>query len=146
RPTPLVVSGVMYVNSKTKLFALNAVTGAVLWSVPLFAGPDAIEAAKTWSDGPQSRQRGPTFGDGRIYVTSPAGFVSALDAKTGGAVDLFGTQGGLAVGRDVLDFKFPGQYPRDASPSSLGFMLTHPPAYYNGTLYVGLSNGDNNIR
>src|SRR5712672_3117450 len=34
KATPLVVDGVMYVNTSSKLVALNATTGAELWSVP----------------------------------------------------------------------------------------------------------------
>src|SRR5713226_8208878 len=41
RPTPLVVDGVMYVNAKTKLFALNATTGNVIWNVPIFPASES---------------------------------------------------------------------------------------------------------
>ena len=53
--TPLVVDGVMYYDAGSKLFAVDAATGAALWTHqvdPPFAGSG----------------RGPTYGDGYIYA------------------------------------------------------------------------------
>src|SRR5215208_7337746 len=55
RNTPLVVDGVLYVDAGSKLFAVNAATGQLLWNV-------AIEPPFPASG------RGPTYGDGRIYA------------------------------------------------------------------------------
>src|SRR5262249_52674500 len=84
RPTPLVVNGIMYVNTRTKLFALKGDTGDVLWSAPIYTPPGApITSQADYSAALQNsssalsvnegyadyKQRGPTYGDGRIYIT-----------------------------------------------------------------------------
>ncbi len=70
--TPLVVDGVMYLHSGTRLVALNAVTGALVWTFDL-------EPAV-----PGGANRGPAYGDGRIYAFSAA-HLYAVDATTGKA-------------------------------------------------------------
>src|SRR5829696_3487804 len=55
RNTPLVVDGVMYVDAGSKLFAVNAATGQLLWNV-------AIEPPFA------ATGRGPIYGDGRIFA------------------------------------------------------------------------------
>ena len=80
--TPLVVDGVMYYNAGSKLFAVNAATGASLWTYqvnPPFPGTG----------------RGPSYGDGRIYAyggTYGGNVLYAIDAKTGQPVQSFGSK------------------------------------------------------
>jgi glucose dehydrogenase len=130
--TPLVVNGIMYFNSGSKLFALDGATGKRLWATEM-------DPAFTPSG------RGPAYGDGRIYAYGQTSLV-AVDAETGRPIESFGTKGLLPVINKALDAAYPGKYPADADPVALGyFSLTTPPTYYRGTLYVGLSHGDSHI-
>ncbi len=69
RNTPLVVDGVMYVDAGSKLFAVDAATGRLLWNVQI--------------DPPfPATGRGPIYGDGRIYAYGQS-ILYAIDAKIG---------------------------------------------------------------
>ncbi len=126
--TPLVIDGVMYYNAGSKLFAVDAATGAALWNYqvdPPF--PD--------------NGRGPTYGDGVIYAFGgPYGgnVLYAVDAKTGRPLQSFGSKGRLLVADEVVKFKFPK---KDAA----GYRLVAPPTYLNGMLYLGLSQSEKHI-
>lgn len=125
RGTPLVVDGVMYFNSGSKLFAIDATTGKELWI--------------TQVDPPfPASGRGPMYADGKIYAYGPS-VMYAVDAKTGKIVEGFGTKGRLLVADAALNAKYKGG--RD----SRGFVLTAPPAFYNGTLYVGFAFSENHL-
>jgi quinoprotein glucose dehydrogenase len=126
--TPLVVDGVMYYNAGSKLVALNAATGATLWTHeidPPFPGVG----------------RGPTYADGRIYAyggTYGSNVLYVVDAKTGQPLPSFGSKGRLLVADEVVKFKYPQ---KDAA----GYRLVGPPAYLKGMLYVGLANSERHI-
>lgn len=126
--TPLVVDGVMYYNAGSKLFAVNAATGASLWTYevdPPFPG----------------FSRGPTYADGRIYASGGSyggNVLYAVDAKTGRPLQSFGNKGRFLIADEAVKFKFPQ---KDAS----GYRLVGPPAYLNGTLYLGLANSERHI-
>jgi len=129
--TPLVVDGVMYFNVGSKLYAVNAVTGASIWTFqmePAFAGGG----------------RGPAYGDGRIYAFGPS-IMYAVEARTGELVDSFGDKGRLAIVNRALESKYPGKYPADLDPRSLGYSMTNPPTYHNGTLYAGMPFSDSHL-
>jgi alcohol dehydrogenase (cytochrome c) len=129
--TPLVVDGVMYFNSGSKLFAVDAVTGKSIWTFqmePVFQGGG----------------RGPTYGNGAVFAFGPSGMYS-VDAKTGKLLENFGDQGLLRLVNNALEFKYPGKYPADFDTASIGYSMRTPPAYYNNTLYVGLSLGDAHV-
>lgn len=130
--TPLVLDGVMYINSGSRLFALNGATGAQIWTVPIapaFPGSG----------------RGPASGDNRIYAYG-AMSMFAVEAKTGRPIEAFGTNGVLALVNKALDFKYPRKYPPSLDPKDLGYRpLTAPPLYYRDTVYVGLSHSDSHI-
>lgn len=122
--TPLVVDGVMYFNAGSKLYAVNAATGQQIWTAqvePEFAG----------------NGRGPTYADGRIYAYGRK-VMFAVDAKTGAVVESFGNKGRLQVADAAIRFKYPKQ---DAT----GYDMNSPPAYYNGTLYVGMALSEAHI-
>jgi glucose dehydrogenase len=127
--TPIVVDGVMYVHSGSNVYALNAVTGAVVWhfAMPPFVG--------------EVRQRGPAYGDGRIYAHGPHR-VYALDAKSGKLVESFGKGGLLNIVGEALHFKYPDLYPEGFDATRIGFELTGAAVYHNGTLYMGTGFGD----
>ena len=130
--TPLVIDGVMYLHSGTTLVALNATTGARVWTFNL--DPSV----------PGGASRGPAYGDGRIYAFSAA-LLYAVDAKTGRAVESFGNHGVLSVVPEALAFKYPGKYASDVDPTSLGYVMTTPPTYHGGTLYVAVGQSDNHL-
>ena len=94
RGTPLVVDGVMYFNSGSKIFAIDAATGAAVWNPGRAAVP--------------RNGRGPTYGDGRIYAYGRA-VMYAVDAKIGKLVESFGDKGRLPVAA------MSGQVPRQGS-------------------------------
>lgn len=124
RDTPLVADGVLYVDAGSKLFAVNAATGQLVWNVQ-------IEPPFPASG------RGPTYGDGRIYAYGQS-VLYAVDAKTGKIVESFANKGRLEVARAALQFKYP-----DKDPT--GYQMTTSPAYFNGTLYVGLAQSEHHI-
>ena len=61
-----------------------------------------------------------------------------VDAKTGKIVESFGNKGRLQVADAALRFKYP-----DKDPA--GYQIAGPPAYHNGTLYVGLAQSESHI-
>jgi glucose dehydrogenase len=124
RNTPLVIDGVMYVNAGSKLLAVDAATGQPRWNVQV---DPAFPASG----------RGPTYGDGRIYGYGRT-VLYAVDAKTGTIVESFGSRGRLEIARAALQFKYP-----DKDPT--GYEMTAPPAYHDGTLYVGLAQSEHHI-
>ncbi len=77
--TPLVIDGVMYVTSAwSKVFALNAKTGAPLWTFdPKVPGQAAINACCDVVN------RGVAAWKGRVYVGTLDGRLIALDAASG---------------------------------------------------------------
>jgi quinohemoprotein ethanol dehydrogenase len=126
--TPVVVNGVMYLNAGSKMYALNAATGQPVWT---------FEIPVPFSGG----GRGPAYGDGRVYAFGPS-IVYAVDAKTGAPVESFGRRGQLRIVNNALEFKYPGKYPADLDPTSLGYSMTTPPVYANGMLFVGVPFAD----
>jgi PQQ-dependent dehydrogenase (methanol/ethanol family) len=126
--TPLVVDGVMYYDAGSKLFAVDAATGAQMWTYqvdPPFEGSG----------------RGPTYADGYIYAYGGpynGNVLYAVNAKTGQPLQTFGSKGRLLVANEVLKAKYPN---KDAG----GYRLVGAPTYLNGTLYVGLSQSEKHI-
>ena len=123
----------MYFHSRSTLFALNATTGEELWTAALEAGPEAA--------GPV---RGPTFADGRVYAYRGADLY-AMDAGTGTPVESFGNQGVLPVVTEALLRKYPDTFPPTLDPVSIGYRITTPPAYHDGTLYVAAALSEGHI-
>lgn len=126
--TPLVINGVMYFHSGSRLFAVDAMSGDTVW---------VFDAPEEFSGG----GRGPAYGDGRIYAYGPS-IMYAVDAETGALVESFGRNGMLRIVNEALTFKYPDTYPPTIDPTSLGYRMTNPPTYQDGTLYVGLPFSD----
>ncbi|HEV3062540.1 MAG TPA: PQQ-binding-like beta-propeller repeat protein [Vicinamibacterales bacterium] len=126
--TPIVVGGIMYVNSGQTLFAIDASTGTTMWTKT---------AAQEFPGG----GRGPAYGDGRVYAAGRS-MIAAFEAETGRPVAAFGTNGVLNPARVALDFKDPGKYPADVNPETLGYFMASAPTYANGTLFVGLASSE----
>ena len=81
---PIVVDGTMYVQAKdNSLVALDAATGRELWVHP-FQGAVTTRGINYW----ESKDRG----DRRIFTIN-AGFLTAIDARTGKTVVSFGDNG-----------------------------------------------------
>jgi quinohemoprotein ethanol dehydrogenase len=129
--TPLVVDGVMYLHSGSKLVALDAATGQSVWT---------FEAEQPFIGG----GRGPAYGDGRIYAYGQS-TLYAVDAKTGKPVPTFGEKGFLPITNKALEFKYGGKYPTHLDPTRLGYSMSSPPTYFAGTLYVTLPFSDSLI-
>ena len=126
--TPLVIDGVMYFHAGSTLFAVDAATGESVWT---------FEAEEPFTGG----GRGPAYGDGRIYAYGQT-IMYAVDARTGVLVDSFGRDGLLSITNEALTFQYPDTYPPTIDPLSLGYSMTNPPAYRDGTLFVGLPFSD----
>jgi PQQ-dependent dehydrogenase (methanol/ethanol family) len=126
--TPVVVDGVMYFNAGSKLFAVDAATGRSLWTTevqPAFRGAGL-------------GRRGPTYANGRIYAYGET-FLYAVDAKTGKVVESFGNKGRLLVADAALRFKYGDRDP-------IGYEIASPPAFHDGTLYLGLAQSERHIQ
>jgi glucose dehydrogenase len=123
--TPLVVDGILYYNAGTKMFAVNAATGQPVWN---------FEASTPL------HRRGPSYGDGRIYTYGQA-MMYALDAKTGKPIETFGNKGRLPVTEAAVAFKY-----KRTDKDFPGYVLSNPPNYYNGTLYITVANSERHIR
>ena len=81
---PLVLDGVIYVQAKNNsLVALDAASGRELWAHP-FQGPVTTRGMNYW----ESKDRS----DRRIFTTN-AGFLTAIDARSGQTVMSFGDNG-----------------------------------------------------
>jgi glucose dehydrogenase len=124
RGTPLAVDGVLYFNSGSKLFAVDGATGKERWVTQ-------IEPPFPASG------RGPAYADGRIYAFGPT-VLYAVDAKTGRPIESFGNKGRVLVANEALASKYPGT-------DAVGYSIQAPPAFYNGTLYVGLALSEAHI-
>ena len=84
---PVVVDGVMYTAAGDGIVALDAATGAAIWSHPLKGGLGA-RGFNYW----ESRDRA----DRRLLFLS-AGFLTAIDAKSGMPIASFGDNGRVDV-------------------------------------------------
>ena len=131
--TPLVVDGVMYLHSRSTLFALDAASGEELWTAVLDSG-----------DPGGSPVRGPTFVDGNVYAYRGADLY-ALNGKTGDPLESFGNGGVLAVVSNALQQKYPDDYPPNLDPVSIGYRITTPPAHHAGTMYVAAALSEGHI-
>ena len=126
--TPLVVDGVMFLHSRSTLFALDAASGEEFWTSVLDAGSEG-----------GSPVRGPTFADGNVYAYRGADLY-AMNADIGLPVESFGDQGVLAVVTGALQMKYPDDYPPNLDPVSIGYRITTPPAHHDGTMYVAAAS------
>jgi quinoprotein glucose dehydrogenase len=119
---PVVAHGVLYATSpKLRVFALNAATGAELWTFDPYKGMTTptrtrIRGLMYWERG---RER-------RIYFAARH-WLYALDARTGNPIDRFGQ-----YGRIDLREGFRGRDPR-----AISIGLNTPGVFYRDLLIVG---------
>ena len=152
RATPLYVDGMLYTVATTRrqVVAIDPATGETLWS---FREPESIRHLRSPR---QAYGKGVAYaevdGRGVIYVTSPAFFLWALDAKTGRPLENWGATVPVDGFSDtgVLDLIPPllgdwGRWqdrsePYDASygiPRELGMVTSSsPPIVVNGVVVV----------
>ena len=129
--TPLVVDGLMHFHAGDRVIALDAVTGAEVWTLQL-------------DEARRNRVRGPTYAEGKIYSYNGPNLVAA-DARTGELVESYGDGGVLPVVGLALQAHYPDTYPPTLDPHTLGYRITAAPAYHDGTLYVGAALSEGHI-
>src|SRR5918994_3894634 len=119
---PVVAHGVLYATSpKLRVFALNAATGAELWS---FNPNEETEApTRTRIRGVMYWERG---SERRIYFAARH-WLYALDAKTGKPLTRFGEDGRIDLRRGF----------RDRDPDTLSVGVNTPGVFYGDLLIVG---------
>lgn len=130
RATPMVKDGVMFVSAGTRLYALNAKTGARVWEWRSDEqAPGRLEAANIGdvlnAGFGIPNPPGVSLGDGLVFIGLMDGRVAALTQDTGRLV--WATQVGY-------------------TPPRIGQAVSGTPAYARGVVYAGLSNGDWAIR
>jgi quinohemoprotein ethanol dehydrogenase len=113
----LAFEGALYVsNGVNDVFALDADTGAILWT--WHGNPDPRAGAPVgWSS------RGVALGDGRVYAATIDARLVALDQRSG----------------EVL-------WEIQAEPWQDGFSITSAPLYFDGMVITGFSGGEYGIR
>jgi quinoprotein glucose dehydrogenase len=132
--TPLVVDGVMYITTvRTKVVALDAITGNEIWKFDPYAGPSKnwIRASggvnrglAHWSDGKPGGQR-------RILVGLSDGRLISLDAQTGLPDTRFGDSGTVDLRKGI-----------ERDISKLPYGPTSAPAVFENLVIIGCSNGE----
>ena len=155
RSTPTYIDGVLYtvVGKRRTVVAMDPATGETLWT---FREPNTTRWERSMRAG---YGKGVAYGelDGRgvIYITTPAFFLHAIDAKTGEHVENWGTQVSLEgfpeTGVvDLLGDLLPGWGPYEdygrpydpdyGIPEELGYITnSSPPIVVNGVVVVGSS-------
>jgi PQQ-dependent dehydrogenase (methanol/ethanol family) len=115
--TPVVVDGVMYVQSASqKVFAIDAKTGQVKWQYA--------------AGGSNFNLRGVAVADGKVFSSLQGRRVVALDKETGAL--LWQTTLGCAPAGPTCEF------PGGSTPTAV--------VYHEGLIYVGTGGGDGSYR
>jgi alcohol dehydrogenase (cytochrome c) len=126
RATPVVKDGVMFVSAGSRLYALNAATGARVWVWrPAEEAPERLEAANIGdllnAGFGIPNPPGVSLGDGLVFAGLMDGRVAAIKQATGELV--WATQIGY-------------------TPPKTGQAVSGTPIYARGIVYAGLANGD----
>ena len=152
RSTPIYADGIVYTVASTRrqVVAIDPATGETLWT---FREPETIRQLRSPR---QAYGKGVAYaevnGRGVIYITSPAFFLWALDAKTGYPLENWGTNvpldgfGGTGV-NDLIpplvsDWgrwidRGPSYDPNYGIPRELGMVTSSaPPIVVNGVVVV----------
>jgi quinoprotein glucose dehydrogenase len=152
RATPVFVNGVLYTVSgqRRQVVAIDAATGETLWT---FREPETTRYLRSpRTDFGKGVAYAEVDGRGVIYVTSPAFFLWALDARTGDPIDGWGKQVGLEEFSQsgVVDLvpdlmrdwgpwmSWDGPYdPDNGVPQPIGMVTaSSPPIVVNGVVVV----------
>jgi glucose dehydrogenase len=155
RSTPSYVDGILYTvaGSRRTVVAMDPATGETLWT---FREPHTTRWERSMR---ASYGKGISYGevDGRgvVFISTPAFFLWALDAKTGRPLEGWGTgvdlpgfeTGVVDLVADLMEGWGPwenwegeGYDPDFGVPRELGFITSSsPPIFVNGTVVVGNS-------
>ena len=152
RSTPVFADGVLYTVSgqRRQVVAIDAATGETLWT---FREPETMRYLRSpRTDFGKGVAYARVDGRGVVYVTSPAFFLWALDARTGRPLDDWGrsvpleefSQTGVVdlIPELVRDWgpwlSWDGPYdPNDGIPQRLGMVTSSsPPIVVNGVVVV----------
>jgi quinoprotein glucose dehydrogenase len=121
---PVVVHGVLYATSpKLRVFALNAATGAELWSFDPFDDDDDETPSRTRIRGLMYWER---ENERRVYFAARH-WLYALDARTGKPLPRFGNDGRVDLREGF----------RERDPRSLSVGVNTPGVFYGDLLIVG---------
>ncbi|MFC5529817.1 pyrroloquinoline quinone-dependent dehydrogenase [Cohnella yongneupensis] len=122
---PVVVDGVIFLTtSGNQVFALDAVTGNVIWHWK----PSAEQAAG-FSKAGIIANRGVAVGEGKVFMLAVDNSLISLDQKTGALVKM------VKLGDSI-----------DGVTLENGYYETTAPQYYKGNVYIGSSGSDNGVR
>ena len=101
RSTPVFVDGILYTVSgqRRQVVAIDAATGETLWT---FREPETMRYLRSpRTDFGKGVAYAEVDGRGVVFITSPAYFLWALDAKTGRPLENWGTSTGVASFSDT---------------------------------------------
>lgn len=118
--TPLVIKGVMYLTSRSAIFAVEPETGKVIWR---YDGARVTDRGVTYWPG--DRQRNP-----RVYVGVGSNLV-ALDVTTGKPAPGFGKEGIVDMRQGVAD-----------GLGDVPFSMLSPPVIYKDIVITGSNNSE----
>jgi quinohemoprotein ethanol dehydrogenase len=126
RATPVVKDGIMFVSAGSRLYALDATSGATVWTWrPAGQAPDRLETAGIGdvlnAGFGIPAPPGVSLGGGLVFVGLMDGSVAALREKTGAVAWR------TAIGYD---------------PPRTGQAVSGTPIYAGGMVFAGLANGD----
>jgi quinohemoprotein ethanol dehydrogenase len=126
RATPMVKDGVMFISAGSRLYAVNAKTGAPVWSWrPSETAPARLEAAGIGdllnAGFGIPNPPGVVLGEGLVFAGLMDGTVAALNEKTG-----------AVVWTRNIGYEIP----------KTGQAVSGSPSYANGIVFAGLANGD----
>jgi quinohemoprotein ethanol dehydrogenase len=121
RSTPLMKDGRLFFNAGSRVYALDAKTGSVIWKYKTDNRPvpgDLLALQRAGFGLPNAQGVG--LGDGLVFVGLMDGQVLALRQ----------TDGALVWGRQVGE---------DPPPKREGTQVSDSPMFWNGVVYVGMS-------
>jgi quinoprotein glucose dehydrogenase len=131
--SPIVVDGVLYgLTPSEKVFALNAVTGKLLWKFDSgVKGTQPDRGLAYWSDGTSASTKNAgtkneSNSKDRRIVVAVMNFVYELDAATGAAISSFGKDGRIDLREDL-----------GRDPAAQSIYMTSPAVIYKDLMIVG---------
>ena len=113
RATPVVQDGVIYLTGGANVFAISAETGTLVWRWQPGDSAEELRRVPSW--------QGVAIGDELVFVGLRSAEVAAFQKETGELVWV---------------------RPVGSVPYQRGESVTTAPMYAQGTVYVGLANGD----
>lgn len=115
---PLMYNGMLYYTTGKYTYAVNAVTGRMVWKHELEYAADVVRSA-----GSGQVNRGPAIYEGMLFRTTLDAQVVALDAKTGAEI-----------------------WKKKSDDYKLGYSMSVAPLIAEGVLITGIGGGENGAR